>query len=121
MAKMAIFGCFRLFLFLIEYEGSGPETCTKPVRILGNFWASGWFHLEMEKQKMAKIASFQAKLMKLGRDVPWALGTILKPSWPSRRPLTTIELKRAIFGQNFPYFHIKSDFKDSKMASYTSK
>ena len=34
---MAIFGRFRLFmgLFLIEYEESGPETCTKPAGILG--------------------------------------------------------------------------------------
>ena len=37
MAKMAIFGCFWpiMGLFLIEYEGFGPETCTKPVGILG--------------------------------------------------------------------------------------
>ena len=36
-AKMAIFGRFRLImgLFLIEYEGFKPETCTKPVGILG--------------------------------------------------------------------------------------
>ena len=34
---MAIFGRFRLImgLFLIEYEDFGPETCTKPVGILG--------------------------------------------------------------------------------------
>ena len=37
MPKMAIFGCFRpiMGLFLIEYEDSGPETCTKPVQKLG--------------------------------------------------------------------------------------
>ena len=37
MAKMAIFGCFWpiMGLFLIEYEDSGPETCTKPVQKLG--------------------------------------------------------------------------------------
>ena len=37
MAKMAIFGCFRqnIGISLIEYEGLGPETCTKPVGIPG--------------------------------------------------------------------------------------
>ena len=37
MAKMAIFGCFWpiMGLFLIEYEGFGPKTCTKYVGILG--------------------------------------------------------------------------------------
>ena len=36
-AKKAIFGCFRpiMGLFLIEYEGFGPKTCTKYVGILG--------------------------------------------------------------------------------------
>ena len=35
--KQAFFGRFRLImgLFLIEYEDFGPETCTKPVGILG--------------------------------------------------------------------------------------
>ena len=51
MAKMAIFGCFRtnMGLFLIEYEGSVPETCTKSLGILGSFLASGWFLLGMER------------------------------------------------------------------------
>ena len=38
---MAIFGCFWpiMGLFLIEYEGFGPETCTKYVGILSEaFW-----------------------------------------------------------------------------------
>ena len=38
---MAIFGCFRtnMGLFLIEYEGSVPETCTNSVGILSEaFW-----------------------------------------------------------------------------------
>ena len=39
-------------LFLIEYEGFGPET------ILGSFWSSGSFLLGIEKPKMAKMAIF---------------------------------------------------------------
>ena len=40
MAKMAIFGCFwpTMARFLIEYEGFGPETCTKYVGILGEIF-----------------------------------------------------------------------------------
>ena len=47
---MAIFGCFRtnMGLFLIEYEGSVPETCTKSLGILGEafqvvFWPQDGF------------------------------------------------------------------------------
>ena len=63
--KMAIFGRFRLImgLFLTEYEGFEPETCTKHVgilvRLLSIFLASWWFLLGMERPKKAIFGYFR--------------------------------------------------------------
>ena len=59
--KKAIFGCFRpiIGLFLIEYEDSGPKTCTKYVGIIGEAF---WVAFGMERLKMAIFGCFRTNM-----------------------------------------------------------